>query len=156
MTTSEVEEQAACLKGPSGIDDLTAGPAGTDGYQDALFHQLQSTQVTAAASIIDLTKDSVNSAFPQRLTRGGFWVSFQPIGGNIYIRFRPVGTNAATTSTTGLLLVDATSTGAAGIAHFWVGKNERYLDVLGTGTFNVKWWRSSRTQSGFSPGQIAP
>lgn len=150
MSKTEAELQAACLKGPSGIDDLTIDV--TDGYDEALFHQLQSTQVTAAASAIDLTKDSVNSAYPNRLAKGGFWVSLQPIGGNIYIRFRPVSTNPATTSTTGLLIVDATSTGT--VTHFWVGKNERYLDVLGTATFNLKWWRSSERKDFKSPMQV--
>lgn len=144
MTAQEADFQAACLKGPSAITDLTAA---IDGYDDALFHEMQNAAVGAAAAF-DLTKNSVAAANPQYLRGGGFWVSLQPVGGNVYIRFRPVSTNPGTTSTTGLLLVDAATLGAAGIAHFWIGKNERYMDVLGSASFNLKWWRSSGTKGG--------
>lgn len=151
MTVNEATNQSANFKGPGGIDDLSAT---TDGYDDALFHQLQSSAVTAAASIIDLTKNSAVAANPQYLRGGGFWVSLQPVGGNVYIRFRPVATNPGTTSTTGLLIVDASTSGA--VSHFWVSKNERYLDVLGSVSFNLKWWRSSARKDGKGPGQGAP
>ena len=145
MTAQEADFQAACLKGPSAITDLTAA---IDGYDDALFHEMQNAAVTTSAAAFDITKNSVVSANPQYLRGAGFWVSLQPVGGNVYIRFRPVSTNPGTTSTTGLLLVDAATLGAAGIAHFWIGKNERYMDVLGSASFNLKWWRSSERKDG--------
>lgn len=142
MTVSTASLQADNYKGPTGIDDITVaanGPAAD--YLEALYHQGQVESVlTANAIAVDLTKDSVVAANPQRLVGGGFWVTMQPRGSDVFLRLRPVSSNPATTITaasTGLKLLDGQT------YNFFITTNERYADVRSTANCSLYWWRSS-------------
>lgn len=138
IPTASIE--ADNYKGPSGIDSVTVSNSGAD-YLDALFHQGQTSSITTAASALDLTADSVAGANVQRFLGGGFFVTFQPRGSDVFIRLRPNNTTPATTSgngSNGLKLLDGQ------IYHFFVSTNERFADVIATANCSLFWWRSSR------------
>ncbi len=143
MTVSTASLEADNFKGPTGIDSIAVaanGPAAD--YLEALFHQGQvEASLSANAIAVNLTKDSVVTDNPQRLVAGGFWVTFQPRGSDVFLRLRPNATAPATTAgaaSTGLKMLDGQT------YNFFITANEKFADIISTANCTLFWWRSSR------------
>jgi len=142
---NEAETQAYNFKPPTKIDGLTIGQPD---YNECLYHQAQSSNISAAASSIDTTADSVTAANPQRLRGGGYWITVQPVGAIAYVRFGSTSTTATTTAT-GYPIADGVE------KHFFISVNERYIDVIASAAGTLRWWRSSARKDGYAPGTKA-
>lgn len=134
---SEASTQADRLFGPSSTSGQT--PSATDQqYQDCLFGEALATSTSTSAANVDLCLTSAATTRTDYLSAGGFWITVQPRGADVHIRFRPDNNAAATTTSNGILVTDGT------IQHFWIaGGRQRYMDHKATASATLVWWRSS-------------
>ena len=87
------------------------------------------SSVTTSAANIDLS-----------VSKGGRFITFQPRGGDAYVRFKSTNAAAGTTSgnsSNGYKIADGTT------VSFWVSPASRYCDCIGSAALTLFWWNSS-------------
>lgn len=96
------------------------------------------TAVTTAAQAVDLLATlNTNNGNP---IAGGFFVTFQARGSNVYMRCGPAtstGTTAGAASN-GIRLTDGE------IRSFWITPATRFADIIGDAACSLFWYASSR------------
>lgn len=86
------------------------------------------TSSTAVAANLDLT-----------ITFGGAYITFEARGGNVFMRFKPTATTAATTAgnaSNGMQLLDGHR------YSFWITKNERFCDHIASASCSLYTWQT--------------
>ncbi len=115
-----------------GIPPSTTAANEVYGPADTGEHAGTATTTTTTAANLTL----------QALDAPGAYYTFQPRGGDVYVRLKSSATTAATTSgdgSNGVKIVDGQK------ADFWISNQSRVCDhICSAATKTLFWWKSSR------------
>lgn len=111
----------------SGFPDAMRGLHEVVPPADTGTYAVTATGTTNSAANLDLGVED-----------GGQFITFQPIGGDVFVRFKSSASVAATTTTNGVKIADGT------FFRQWVTSSSRYVDhICSAASKKLLWWRSS-------------